>query len=282
MYFRESASRAFALLAKNPPLFGRTMLAKASSLRPAPLFPAYCRFGNVVFEIDSASGAAAAPMYFGSYSPLVVDAMKRHLRPGDTFIDAGANIGYLTAVAAALVGPLGQVHSFEPVPRYFQRLQRLVDLNPSHTIVANSFALGAASGLATIYVTQEPGQNTLVGGYKADAEVISVLEIPVISLDSYIEARCLGRVALIKIDAEGFELPILEGLQHTFRDGQRPAIICEIAPRAYSLMRRDISELAELMSKFGYAARDIIDGQSPVNLLALGHVTDVLFLAAPR
>ncbi|MGH9737876.1 MAG: FkbM family methyltransferase [Candidatus Acidiferrales bacterium] len=278
MYLRESASRAFTLLAKNPPLFGRTMLAKANSLRRAPAFPAQRQIGDVVFEIGATCNPAPAAMYFASYSPLVVDAMKRHLTAGDVFIDVGANVGYLSAVGASLVGRRGQVHSFEPVPRYFQILRRLAELNPSHAIVANSCAAGAVNGTAKIHVTREPGQNTLVRGYKSGAEITSSLDISVIRLDSYIESQRLSRVALIKIDTEGFELPVLEGLRGYFDSGQRPAIICEIAPRAYALMGRTSADISDYMARYGYRARDIIDGTTPVNVVVLQHVTDVLFL----
>ena len=61
-----------------------------------------------------------APMYYGSYAVPIVETMKRTLRPGDTFLDVGANIGYLSAIAAGLVGVTGQVHCFEPVPDYFR------------------------------------------------------------------------------------------------------------------------------------------------------------------
>lgn len=278
MYLRESASRAFTLFAKNTPLFGRTMLAKATALRRAPAFPAQRRMGGVVFEIGAAKNRAAAAMYFGSYSPLVVDAMKRHLTAGDVFIDVGANVGYLSALGASLVGRHGQVHSFEPVPRYFQSLRRLAELNPSYTIVANSCAAGGANGTATIHITREPGQNTLVKGYKNATEITSNLDISVVRIDSYIEARRLAHVALVKIDAEGYELPILEGLRGYFDSGQRPAIICEIAPRAYALMGRTSADISDYMARYGYRARDIIDGTTPVNVVALKHVTDVLFL----
>ncbi|MGH9686312.1 MAG: FkbM family methyltransferase [Candidatus Acidiferrales bacterium] len=234
--------------------------------------------GDVVFEIGAAKNRAAAAMYFGSFSPLVVDAMKRYLTAGDAFIDVGANVGYLSAVGASLVGRHGQVHSFEPVPRYFQSLRRLVELNPSYTIVANPCAAGGANGTAKIHITREPGQNTLVAGYKSSAEITSSLDIYVSRLDSYIESQRISRVALIKIDAEGFELPILEGLRGYFNCGQRPAIICEIAPRAYALMGRTTADISDLMARYGYRARDIIDGTTPVNVVALKHVTDVLFL----
>ena len=280
MYLRESASRAFTLLTKNPPLFGRVMLAKTHAMRPAPPLPATRRIGNVKFEIDSSQNGSVAAMYFGAYSPLVVDAMRRYLHLGDTFVDVGANVGYLSAIAAEIVGPTGQIHSFEPVPRYFQRLRRLAELNPEYHIVANRCAAGATTGSAIIRITREPGQNTLVPGYKTGPEVATRLEVPVCRLDSYIESRHISSVAAIKIDAEGFELPILEGLCGFFEKVEtKPVIICEIAPRAYPLMGRRLSELSDLMSHYGYTPHDIIDGTTLVDLVATKHVTDVLFSA---
>jgi FkbM family methyltransferase len=279
MHIRESASRAFTLLTKNPALFGRVLVKKANAARLTATLPLHCRLGDVLFELDPANNHAAASMCRGSYSPLVVDAMKRYLHSGDVFIDVGANIGYLSAVGANIVGPRGQVHSFEPVPRHFQNLRRLAELNHAHSITANQCAAGGAPGTATILVTYEPGQNTLVPGYKRGLDVQSTLEVSVVRLDSYIETQKIARVPLIKIDAEGFELPILEGLQRFFDTGQRPAIICEIAPRAYRLLGRGVAELEDLLSRYGYSARDIIDGKTAVDLTLLKHVTDVLFLA---
>jgi FkbM family methyltransferase len=280
MYLRETVSRACTLLTKNPPLFGRVMLAKTRAMRPAPRLPAMRSIGGVKFEIDSSQNGSAAAMFVGAYSPLVADAMRRYLRPGDVFIDVGANVGYLSAIAADIVGASGQVHSFEPVPRYFQRLRQLAQLNPGYSIAANQSAVGAAAGSATILITRQPGQNTLVPGYKTGLQVATRLEVPVIRLDSYIESHGIPYVAAIKIDAEGFELPVLEGMRAYFETAPiKPAIICEIAPRAYPLMGRKVSELTQLMSRYGYSAYDIIDGAGPVELSALTHVTDVLFLA---
>lgn len=280
MYLRNTTSRAITLLAKNPSLFGRMMIAKANSMRPVPRQPALRRIGNVVFEFEFGNSGSTAAMYFGACSLLVVNAMRRYLHRGDAFMDVGANIGYLSAIGADLVGSEGQVHSFEPVPRYFQRLLRLAELNPDYKIVPSACAAGDAPTSSTIYVTRKPGQSTLVAGYKNGAEVVSAAEIPVIRLDSYIESHHVERVGVIKIDAEGFELRVLEGLQGCLeRTAVLPAIICEIAPRAYPLMGRRLSDLSDLMSQYGYAAVDIIDGKSPVDLTALTHVTDVLFLA---
>lgn len=281
MHLQATATRAATLLAKNPALFCRLMLAKLNTSRRMPPLPARRRIGNVLFEYDLHHYRGTAPMYFGSYALLIVETMKRFLRPGDVFLDVGANIGYLSAVAADLVGPRGQVHCFEPVPAYHERLSRLAELNPEYSITANACAAGETPGTCTIYVTREPGQNTLVRAYKTAPEIVATMDVPVVRLDSYLETQRVGRVALIKIDAEGFELPVLEGLQGTFeRSGHHPPIICEIAPPAYRLLGRRVRELETFMARYGYTARDLVDGSTPVDLSAIGHVEDVLFLAA--
>jgi len=280
MYLRATASRATTLLTKNPSLFCRVLLAKLNTTRSLPPLPAQKRIEGVVFEYDLGTYRGTAPMYFGSYGLLIIAAMKRLMKPGGIFVDVGANIGYLSAIAAGIVGKQGQVHCFEPVPTYFERLERLVELNPGHSITVNPRAAGETAGDCTIYVTREPGQNTLVPDYKSGPEIISTLKVPVGRLDSYLSERKIDRISLLKIDAEGFELPVLKGLQN-FLEGskQRPAIICEIAPRAYALMGRTISELSDYMEAYGYGAYDLIDGKTPIELKSLQHVEDVLFTA---
>jgi FkbM family methyltransferase len=274
------ASRATTLLSKNPSLFCRVLLAKLNTARRLPPLPAQKRIHDVVFECDLGNYRGTAPMYFGSYGLLIIEAMKRVMKPGDVFVDVGANVGYLSAFAAGIVGKQGQVHCFEPVPAYFDRLQRLVELNPEHSITPNCKAAGEEPGSCTIYVTREPGQNTMVLAYKSGPEVISTLKVPVVRLDSYLAERNINRISLVKIDAEGYELPILKGLQGFFeRSRHRPAIICEIAPRAYPLLGRSVGELSDYMSSYGYVAYDLIDGTTPINLETIEHVEDVLFLA---
>ncbi len=278
MNLTATASRATTLLTKNPGLFYRVLVAKLNTRRRMPALPARKRIENIDFEFDLDMYRGTAPMYYGSYALPIVEAMKRTLRPGDTFLDVGANIGYLSAIAAGLVGVSGQVHCFEPVPEYFRRVERLADLNPGYAIRANACAVGEVEGKCAIYVTREPGQSTMVSDYKSEPEIVATIEVPVVRLDSYLAQNGLERVRLIKIDAEGFELPILKGIDNFFlRSRCRPDIICEIAPRAYSLMGRKISELAEYMAGYGYEARDLLDGTTPIRLSEIRQVIDVLF-----
>src|SRR5262245_48280046 len=75
--------------------------------------PLYVRGHRVQLDITDPTGRY--PFFYGMpYEPGVTDAIVTALRPGDVFVDVGANIGYFTVLAAAVVGDRGRVIAFEP------------------------------------------------------------------------------------------------------------------------------------------------------------------------
>jgi hypothetical protein len=66
-------------------------------------------------QLDITDATGRYPFFYGTpYEPAVTDAIATALKPGDVFIDVGANIGYFTVLAAHLVGSGGRVIAFEP------------------------------------------------------------------------------------------------------------------------------------------------------------------------
>jgi FkbM family methyltransferase len=272
---------AASLISRDPLLFSRILVSKINAYRKMPPLPTQKRINDVVFEFDNDEFWGTRHMYYGSYAQVIVETMRRFLHRGDTFIDVGANIGYVSAIGAGYVGKSGQVHSFEPVPAYFQKLQNLVRLNPDYTIVANACALGETQSVAPIQITTQIGQNTMVPGLKAADQVKETIEVPVIRLDSYLKEKGLRQVSLVKIDAQGFEMPILKGLLGYFEQTQfLPPIICEIIPRAYPLSGYQLSDLSGYMEQCGYQARNMRDASKAVDICNLRHTEDILFMPA--
>lgn len=241
------------------------------------------RIDGVVIELTMELDPMEFGMYLGLYERPTIRAMKGFLRPGDTVIDVGANLGYLSAVAASLVGPTGQVYSFEPVPQYFQRLQRLAQLNPAYRIVPVQAAAGEKGGTAVIRTSiTSIGANTIIPGHGVEEEVADTMEVPVVRLDAWIRDASLSRIALIKIDTEGFEFPVLRGLQEFFETVEAPPpIIVEIHPEAYPLLGYTLFDLAEYMGRYGYRAYRLdARGRDPVDVTAVRGVRDLVFVAA--
>ncbi len=272
--------RAAVLLAADPAIFVRKSLARVSGALGFPAGSRTLRIGSVRFECDLALDPRVRDMYFSAYEPEEVAFLKHALHPGDVCVDVGANIGYFTAVAAACVGPTGAVHAFEPVPEYFARLVALRDANPNHHIHAVNDALGSVEGTAKIQVTRDRniGWNTLVPGFMEADAARAAHSVRVRRLDKYLAAAGVDQVALVKLDAEGYELPVLEGLSGLLDSDSRPLILCEVAPAAYSYLGRTVPQLFELMAGYGYRATRV-DGVA-IGASDLHATTNVVFRPA--
>jgi hypothetical protein len=97
-------------------------------------------------------------------------------------------------------------------------------------------------------------------------------------LDQYIKDHKLSNIMLVKIDTEGYELPVLFGASG-FLDGHRvnlPPITTEITPSAFKLMNRDIHELDEFMSGHRYRAYGMC-GRHRIDITKMAKQTEVLF-----
>jgi FkbM family methyltransferase len=280
-----SLNRATDLLFSNPGLFCRKSVARL--LPRAPFFPrrAVRNIRGVRFECEFALDPRIGDMFFSAYEPDEVAVLERCLKPGDVFVDVGANIGYLTAIGASLVGRTGQVHSFEPVPAYFARLQALCEANPEYSIRANAIALGETAGTAEIAQSGDGniGWNSMVPGMLT-GESHARHTVPVQRLDAYLAEQRVSRVALIKVDAEGFELPVLRGASRFLDEAAAslPPILCEVAPGAYPLLGTKVTDLFEFLARYGYVALDVESHGRPVRVESLGTTLNVLFLPGTR
>lgn len=142
--------------------------------------------------------------------PAVLGKIRALLRPGDVFVDAGANIGFYTIVAAQLVGPSGRVIAFEMMPPTLERLQRHIAMNDAGNVSAMGLALADRDGEVLI-ATSAPdkfGQASIVAK-AADGVRYLRYEVATTTLDTALAD--VGDIALIKMDLEGAEYLALCG-----------------------------------------------------------------------
>jgi FkbM family methyltransferase len=283
-YFtNERMSLGLSLLKSNPSLLLKALWKKALVSAFPPKHLVTKRMNGVLFEFDfDLAPGIVRSMYIGTYEIDMAHLLQKFLQPGDTFIDVGANIGYITAFGAGRVGKSGQVHSFEPVPLYFQRLDRFRRLNPDYAIEVNAFALGETPGTACISVDtgENIGWNTLVPSF-ADTESSQQVEVSVVRLDDYIREKALDRIRLIKVDTEGFEFPVLKGLQgYLDSTSHRPLILCEISPGAYHSLGSSLDQFDQYLKRYGYRVFNIHDLRQEVDLKTISELSTVLFKPA--
>src|SRR4029077_20738874 len=133
---------------------------------------------------------------------------------GDVCVDVGANSGYFTVLAAALVGAGGRVVAFEPNPAVRRRLTQNIDRNRFRDRVrVETCALSERSAEhVSLYVPEHDGFATLVPekthaqSYVAGAPAIHVSAS---TFDDWLKTSSIDRIALVKIDVEGAELQVL-------------------------------------------------------------------------
>jgi FkbM family methyltransferase len=278
----QKVMKGLILLANDPKLLFLRFYKKMRIIFPLPKSPVVKKItGGGYFRFDFDYDHNVKLMYLGVYEIETVEVMKRIIKKGDVFIDVGANIGYITAIALGLVGENGSVHSFEPVPDYFLKLKDVAILNNKSDFVLNQLAVGSEQGTISIAVTNlsNIGWNTVVPGFMSDDTIKETFPVSICRLDRYIKEKGLNGISLIKIDTEGFEFPVLKGLSGYFNNNRdHPAILCEIAPAAYPLLGYKLEQLAKYMDEYDYKAFDVIGVKKKVELSKLKNTTNVLFL----
>jgi FkbM family methyltransferase len=165
-------------------------------------------------------------VYSGLYEPFESRWLKQFLRPGMTFVDVGANIGYYTWLASRRVGPTGRVVAIEPGPYAFELLQRVIRENRVRNVEGYQFALSDREGHGTLYVpaVEEGNYNPSLSPYLPG---MSAVEIRIDRLDDVLDRLQVGRVDLIKIDVEGHELGVLQGAARAIEEHRIAAVLCE-------------------------------------------------------
>jgi FkbM family methyltransferase len=143
------------------------------------------------------------------YEEAFSSALLGEIKPGDCVWDIGANVGFYTAKLSDLAGPQGMVVAFEPSPRNFSRL--LITCAPRKNVVLENSALGRECGVAAFEVSAEESGVT---DRLASVSSASSLQVQVLTGDEYVR-RSQKPPDVVKVDVEGFEDDVLEGLHNT-------------------------------------------------------------------
>jgi FkbM family methyltransferase len=146
--------------------------------------------------------------YFGVWEPEITDVVSTRLRPGDGFIDVGANVGYYSLLASALVGQHGTVVALEPAPVSFTALARNLKLNRARNVRALNVAASDRPGQISLI----HGPSTNRGLTRISPAVPTAELVDAQPLSALVEPEEFARVRLVKIDVEGAESEVIDGM----------------------------------------------------------------------
>lgn len=190
----------------------------------------------------------------GSFEKEILRHIYNTLKPGDTYVDIGMNIGQHALVAAQAVGATGHVYGYEPIPYIAEQAKKSADKNNLKNFHVHTYGLGKQEATAPLYLEKDNiGASSLTSKHE---DIQQTLAIHIENAE--IELRKLGNISLIKIDTEGQEPEILHTLA-AFLSEKRPKVIFEYTPQKYDMDGRN---LVTFMHELGYSLLEIESGET--------------------
>lgn len=220
------------------------------------------------------SYSAASVLYCGLYDYDEMNFVLKYLRPQDSFLDIGANIGVYTLLAASKIKQ-GTIHSFEVLPKNFQRLQENVQINDLDCVKLHQVAisncpgnieLNLADGDSMAFIADEASQKTI----SAQADTI----------DNLLGNENLENLTLAKIDIEGAEILALQGASELLQRHLPKVWIMEIN-NTISNFKHEKNEVVELLESYGYKLYKYDAKTNEINLIGIEqhHDNNVLVIS---
>ncbi len=237
-------------------------------LRPAPLAAVIKRLLCIrrqelatpqgTFWIDPGSYLGATLARDGTYEPATLAVLQSVVRPGDAFVDIGANEGFFTVAASRLVGPAGRVVAIEPQARLQEVLRRNLALNACGNVEVAAVAITDAPGQAELHLT--PDMNNSASGLTSPTRYrLATQTVETVTLAEIFARRGLGE-AVVKMDIESWEYEAIMGSQELFQTGRIRVLILELHEALMARRGRDPARIAALLADSGYQSRADVFG----------------------
>ena len=230
---------ARGILARLEDGYRRSFLAKLPLKDGAakPVVEACIRLAERVSSFDTSpirSLPQRIAMLFGAADRQVVGTLSLFVTERCVFWDVGANIGHISRMLARKSRGFATSYAFEPNPDVFDVLAR--NLASAASARAMRLALGAADGSMTLFVGDScllaSASRAWVAGTDQHPSEIQEHVVSVRSGDSLIRTGEAEAPQVMKIDVEGHEIAVLEGLRDHLATARNLAVACEFNPQA--------------------------------------------------
>ena len=167
----------------------------------------------------------------------------RNIGSGDTVIDVGMNVGHVTILAAARVGPSGKVLAFEPNVDLARQVKAFAERQSLQQVLVLPFGLGSAAGFFDLKMEPCHSGGATLRDSVAE-EVLSVKTRCEVRVgDETLRTHAFPGKVFLKIDVEGFEIETLVGLEETL--GRVDHAVIEVSPDW--LKATGVTQLFEIM-----------------------------------
>ena len=176
-----------------------------------------------------------------------------YLKPGDIFVDVGANIGLFSLIAAKLVGPSGKVYAFEPTGRICERLAFNTMLNGFECLAYFRVALSDHIGQQSLFVSNDGFDAWNSFAHPVAGQSFEHEQVDCETWDHFAVANnLLGRITMMKLDVEGWEVPALYGAREALARADAPLLQVEFTDAVSASAGFSCKETYQLLDDLGY------------------------------
>lgn len=201
-------------------------------------------------EVTAREMINRAIFLYGTFEISETRLVQAFLRPGMTFLDVGAHIGYYTLIGARLVGDAGRVHSFEPGTATRAHLEANVARNGLRNVEIHVQALAEQTGQVGFWpstLASNQGISSIIPSASSDGQAAPIT-VPSLSLDDFVASLGDRRVDFLKMDIEGAELQVIRGGQRLLGGAEAPPMIFEA---------HELAPVADALRGLGYQIRQL-------------------------
>jgi len=199
----------------------------------------------------------------------LLQAFLGEIRDGDIVYDIGGNIGLYAILSAERLRGSGRVLAFEPVPLWASRLRENASLNRLTNLSVFEVGLFDKEQRMPLVLKniQGSGMGSVVTDYgKAIPESqLERIEIELVRGDEFVERQELPQPDVIKLDVEGAEVEVLEGLRATLTGGSCRFVMCEVHP---GFMPHDPRSVELYLKGLGFGVELVGERRDQYHLLA--------------
>lgn len=219
-------------------------------LKPKGITLVKCRDGHKMYVDSSYIRMARNLIIDGVWEPFETELFKSRLRRGMKVVDIGAFWGYYTLIAAKAVGEEGKVFAFEPEPHNYNLLVKNVEINGYRNVLPIQKAVSNKEGITKLFLMQDnPGGHTIYP-YNSSLQR-NFIEVETVSLDEFFRGKT-DKIDIIKMDAEGAEFAIFQGMHEMLERSNNLEIFMEFWPEGLRRFGHSPEEFLEELLKYGF------------------------------
>ena len=186
---------------------------------------------------------------YGHREPECTRIYREELAPGMHVLDIGANVGYFVFIGAQVVGPQGKIYAVEPAPKNFERLKVNLALNTLAPQI-ETFNMAVADRVGKVrFALAEASNHHCLAVEGSDAESI---DVDATTIDELIGDR---RVDMLRMDTEGSEWVILQGMRGLLARGTPLKMFVEVHPKLIRQYHGDIEEWLRILAAAGFRVK---------------------------